>query len=44
MVFKESKRLWMITDTHLGVRNSSEEWIQIVRKYFFEWFIPLVKP
>jgi DNA repair exonuclease SbcCD nuclease subunit len=43
MVFKESKRLWMITDTHLGVRNSSEEWIQIVRKYFFEWFIPLVK-
>lgn len=38
-----AKRLWMITDTHLGVRNSSEEWIQIMRKYFFEWFIPLVK-
>ena len=37
------KRVWMITDTHLGVRNSSEDWIQIMRKYFFEWFIPLVK-
>ena len=43
MGLKDTKRLWMITDTHLGVRNSSEEWIQIMRKYFFEWFIPLVK-
>jgi len=38
-----AKRLWIITDTHLGIRNSSEEWIQIMRKYFFEWFIPKVK-
>jgi DNA repair exonuclease SbcCD nuclease subunit len=43
MNLPQAKRLWMITDTHLGVRNSSEEWIQIMRKYFFEWFIPLVK-
>jgi DNA repair exonuclease SbcCD nuclease subunit len=43
MNIAKAKRLWMITDTHLGVRNSSEEWIQIMRKYFFEWFIPLVK-
>jgi DNA repair exonuclease SbcCD nuclease subunit len=38
-----AKRLWIITDTHLGIRNSSEEWIQIMKKYFFEWFIPKVK-
>lgn len=43
MKVPEAKRIWMITDTHLGVRNSSEEWIQIMRKYFFEWFIPLIK-
>jgi len=43
MNVEKAKRVWMITDTHLGVRNSSEEWIQIMRKYFFEWFIPLVK-
>lgn len=39
----KAKRIWIITDTHLGVRNNSEEWIQIMRKYFFDWFIPLVK-
>lgn len=43
MNIPQAKRLWFITDTHLGIRNSSEEWIQIMRKYFFEWFIPLVK-
>jgi DNA repair exonuclease SbcCD nuclease subunit len=43
MNLPQAKRIWMITDTHLGVRNSSEEWIQIIRKYFFDWFIPLVK-
>jgi DNA repair exonuclease SbcCD nuclease subunit len=37
------KRIWFITDTHLGVRNSSEDWINIHRSYFYEWFIPLVK-
>lgn len=36
-------RVWMITDTHLGVRNSLEEWIDIQRKYFFDEFIPLIK-
>jgi len=33
----------MITDTHLGVRNSLEEWIDIHRDYFYNEFIPLVK-
>jgi DNA repair exonuclease SbcCD nuclease subunit len=37
------KRVWMITDTHLGVRNSAEEWMEIHRDYFLNEFIPLVK-
>ena len=37
------KRVWFITDTHLGVRNNSNEWIENTRDYFFNWFFPLVK-
>ena len=37
------KRVWFLTDTHFGVRNSSNEWIEIMKDYFYEWFIPLVK-
>lgn len=37
------KRVWFITDTHLGVRNNSQEWIQIHSDFFKEWFIPLLK-
>ena len=40
---KNARRVWFITDTHFGVRNSSNEWIEIIRDYFFQWFIPLVK-
>lgn len=39
----KAKRIWFITDTHLGVRNSSEDWIRIHRDFFYEWFIPLIK-
>jgi DNA repair exonuclease SbcCD nuclease subunit len=39
----EAKRIWFITDTHLGIRNNSEEWLNIHKNYFYEWFIPLVK-
>jgi DNA repair exonuclease SbcCD nuclease subunit len=39
----KAKRIWFITDTHLGVRNSSEDWINIHRDFFYKWFIPLVK-
>ena len=38
-----AKRVWFITDTHLGVRNNSNEWIEMMSEYFHEWFIPLVK-
>jgi len=31
---KSAKRVWFITDTHLGVRNNSNEWIDSIREYF----------
>jgi hypothetical protein len=40
---KGAKRVFFLTDTHLGVRNSSNEWIEIIGAYFNEWFIPMVK-
>ena len=40
---KSAKRVWFITDTHLGVRNNSNEWIEYIDGYFFEWFFPLIK-
>lgn len=39
----KAKRVWFITDTHLGVRNNSNEWIEQIREYFFDWFFPLVR-
>ena len=43
MTNNNAKRIWLITDTHLGVRNSSNEWIEIIEDYFYNWFIPTVK-
>jgi len=37
------KRIFFITDTHLGIRNNSELWIEIQSDYFFNWYIPKVK-
>jgi len=38
-----AKRIFMISDTHLGCRSNSVMWLEIIRNYFFEFFIPLVK-
>jgi DNA repair exonuclease SbcCD nuclease subunit len=38
-----ARRIWFITDTHLGVRNNSNEWIDYIHDYFYKWFIPMVK-
>lgn len=43
MDLSKHKRAWMITDTHLGVRNSSTEWLDIMKEYFTDFFIPLLK-
>lgn len=37
------KRIWMVSDTHIGCRANSVEWIEIIRDYFFNFFIPLVR-
>lgn len=36
-------RAFLITDTHIGVRNSASEWLEITREYFKNFFIPLLK-
>lgn len=41
--YPDIKRIFFITDTHFGVRNNANEWIDIQEKYFFEWFIPRIK-
>jgi len=42
-LYPDIKRIIFITDTHFGIRNNTNEWIDIQEKYFFEWFIPKVK-
>lgn len=36
-------KIFLISDTHLGVRSNSIEWIEIQRSFFFDWFINDVK-
>jgi DNA repair exonuclease SbcCD nuclease subunit len=43
MNLENYNRAFMITDTHLGVRNSSTEWLDIMKSYFYDFFIPLLK-
>tara|TARA_R110001599_G_scaffold167251_4_gene357177 strand:- start:9640 stop:10734 length:1095 start_codon:yes stop_codon:yes gene_type:complete len=38
-----AKRIWMISDTHLGCRSNSVLWLTIIEDYFFNFFIPLAK-
>ena len=38
-----AKRIWMVSDSHLGCRSNSVLWLKIIEDYFFEFFIPLVK-
>ena len=40
---RKAKRIWFITDTHLGIKNSSNEWIDIMNEYFRDWFFPLIR-
>ena len=38
-----AKRIWMVSDSHLGCRSNSVLWLKIIEDYFFEFFIPLLK-
>ena len=37
------KRAILVSDTHFGVRNSSNEWLTMIKSYFTDFFIPLLK-
>lgn len=39
----EIKRFINISDTHFGVRSNSNEWMEIQKSYFYDFFIPLIK-
>jgi DNA repair exonuclease SbcCD nuclease subunit len=39
----EAKRVWLITDTHFGVRSNSREWMDIIEQFFTQQLIPLLK-
>lgn len=36
-------RIFIITDTHFGVRSSSIEWLDIMKDYFYDFFIPFLR-
>jgi len=36
-------RTFLISDTHLGVRANSTEWLTYIKKWFYEDFIPTIK-
>ncbi len=38
-----TKRIWMVSDTHLGCRANSVMWLNLIEDYFFNFFIPLAK-
>src|SRR5574343_417982 len=41
--FSNMHRTFLISDTHFGVRNSSNEWMEIQKEYFYNFLIPLLK-
>lgn len=43
MIQTSYKRAFIISDTHFGVRNGSHEWLEIMKDYFENFFIPLIK-
>jgi len=40
---EDINRIWLISDTHLGVRSNSREWMDIIEDYFRNFFIPLLQ-
>lgn len=40
---EQNRRIWMVSDTHIGCRSNSVLWLGLIEDYFFNFFIPLVK-
>lgn len=36
-------KIWLLSDTHLGCRSNSPRWLELIRNYFYEFYLPLVK-
>jgi len=39
----DAKRIWLISDTHFGVRSNSREWMNVIEEFFTQQLIPLLK-
>ena len=39
----EAKRAFIVSDTHLGARSNSVEWLDVMRDWFYQDFIPKAK-
>lgn len=39
----QAKRAIIISDTHLGARSNSVEWLEVMKDWFYSDFIPKVK-
>ena len=40
---RDIKRAFVISDLHFGVHSSKEEWLEIQKDYFYNFFIPLLE-
>lgn len=36
-------KIWILSDTHFGVKNSSKKWEDIMKKWMDDFFFPLIK-
>lgn len=43
MNYDNIKRAWIISDIHFGVHSDEEEWMEIQKDYFNNFFIPLLE-
>lgn len=43
MIKTDYKRCFIVSDTHFGARNSSYEWLDIMKDYFQNFFFPLLR-
>ena len=39
----KAKRAFIISDTHLGARSNSVEWLEVMRDWFYSDFLPRVE-